>query len=594
MSKKLDEFGEVKLNMIQRLFRPHSSKNTEDRAIALILVTVISIMLVILGFSSYLIYKTSGESIAVTNAETTEKISKTLDATYLADYLKNPDNKELAKTAQAQIDKVGEALDSSAYFLTKEGSGSPALELSSKNSSEKTVEGISLLNEESFKELEEKGLFYTNTDDDKLLTIVPVKNDYSTVGYLYMEYALDENSTTSKDIYEGYIIMLAIAIIVLVSAMNMLIYRFLKKELLPLKYLNKSVSHLNEEGGVLAVGATAKAIKELDKYSLDLNNDMGKLYKVYGNVVKSFDKIIPSVDTSIRNLAKVTYEIVDNTKIANEDLNELIGSAQGLNDNINNQTVSANENASATSEMAIALQRMAENTSTVSDISQQSVQSSEVGLEKMNELLKIVQQFSAKNKEVYEAIQKSEKEQEKIKNVLKTISEIAEQTNLLSLNASIESARAGEHGKGFAVVAQEVRKLADQSKQSAKEIDTLMKELSVSNNKVTQSINESTEGISVGAEVSKSVYSSFETILDHAKTLDASIQEVSAGVEEVSASAEELSASNEEIAKTSNENSEAMQKVEVRLANQNNKLNDLVKNAKEVESVVEELKHTFD
>ncbi|MCK1995993.1 methyl-accepting chemotaxis protein [Psychrobacillus psychrodurans] len=118
--------------------------------------------------------------------------------------------------------------------------------------------------------------------------------------------------------------------------------------------------------------------------------------------------------------------------------------------------------------------------------------------------------------ETTEIMKNMAKHSDEIQNITSLITDISEQTNLLALNAAIEAARAGEYGKGFAVVAEEVRKLAEQSKNSASEIESMVqlihkasgsavKAITTGGDKVEQGLAKTTESLNVFNEIETSV-----------------------------------------------------------------------------------------
>lgn len=114
------------------------------------------------------------------------------------------------------------------------------------------------------------------------------------------------------------------------------------------------------------------------------------------------------------------------------------------------------------------------------------------------------------------------------------ITGIAEQTNLLALNAAIEAARAGEHGRGFAVVADEVRKLAEQSAQSAQQIGHLIGSIQQEAEIVVQAMASGSKEVTHGIQVVNEAGTSFQQIQQTVKNVASKIQEVLATADQMS------------------------------------------------------------
>jgi methyl-accepting chemotaxis protein len=255
--------------------------------------------------------------------------------------------------------------------------------------------------------------------------------------------------------------------------------------------------------------ALTDPIEKISRLALDVaKGDFTKTLHVQtsdavGDLAASFNKMAGKLKELLGNTVTITKQVADTS-------NDHYTKSQGMKEVLEQATISASELAFGANQIS---EEVANISTAIMDIETavtsyaQSTQEMNAKSERMVDLVdkgrtavesqgKGMKRNVEATSAVSVTIGQLARQAKGITRITHTISDIAEQTNLLSLNASIEAARAGEHGRGFAVVAQEVRRLAEESASSAKEVFNLVRS-------IEEGIKEAIRNIDVNEEVVK-------------------------------------------------------------------------------------------
>lgn len=272
-------------------------------------------------------------------------------------------------------------------------------------------------------------------------------------------------------------------------------------------------------------------------------DEIGVLSDSFNTMIAQIKHLVTDVKTTADQVAESSQQLTVIAKQTSQSSYEISGSIQEVAAGSDTQMQGAEESKAAMEEIAIGIQRIAESSSAVSELSMDATESVEQGNQvvqlTVNQMAQIRNSVSRS-----EAITQSLLNQsEKIEHIVSIIGNVAMQTNLLALNASIEAARAGEHGRGFGVVAQEVRKLAEQTKDSTEQIAGMLNTVIAFTKELAEAMGENTEQAEQGTLI-------VQEAGEHFSKIWTSVQQVTEQIQEVSAAAEEMSAGSEEVAAT--------------------------------------------
>jgi methyl-accepting chemotaxis protein len=195
----------------------------------------------------------------------------------------------------------------------------------------------------------------------------------------------------------------------------------------------------------------------------------------------------------------------------------------------------------ASEELSASAAEVASRIVQIANMVDQTAQISQEGLKKMDNIVKMIADIEATMTMVRDLAKSLESETKEISEIISTIEDITDQTNLLALNAAIEAARAGEQGKGFAVVAGEVRKLAERTYQSARDISEKINSIIARVTQTYEAIEKAFEAVKKGVEMVHEGKRSFDEVNQSTAKINSESSAISTATEEESKVTDEIS-----------------------------------------------------
>lgn len=272
----------------------------------------------------------------------------------------------------------------------------------------------------------------------------------------------------------------------------------------------------------------------------------------------------------INNLKSIIGNINEATGQLKSSSDKVAVSAEKTNSSSEKQMTQLENTSTAMNEMTATVEEVARNALQASTAAKEANEFSDVGIKVVQEMNDNISTLLIDLEKVMVVTTKLEKETQGIGSILEVINAVSEQTNLLALNAAIEAARAGEHGRGFAVVADEVRNLANRTKESTDEIQTMINNLQGEAQRSVQLMDSNMKDAKTTADKSDGANKALQSIRDAVSVIEDMNVQIATAAEEQTHVASEINLSIVEIndlAKTTFESSNSNKGMATNLTN---------------------------
>ena len=286
--------------------------------------------------------------------------------------------------------------------------------------------------------------------------------------------------------------------------------------------------------------------------SVESNDEIGKLARDFDEMRANLRKLITTVMSESEQVAAASEELTASAYQSSQAAQTVADSITNIAGGLATQASDAKEANATAQTMSVSTGEIAQNANDIARVAADTSVLANEGREAINGIVSRMNEINDGSAEILEAITKLEQGSQQINNIVDMITSIASQTNLLALNAAIEAARAGEAGRGFAVVAEEVRKLAEECRNSSEQISELITKNLADMKVAVEAGQRGSVLVTQGLTAVQSAGETFSRIASDVNELCSQVDVVTVAVKEVAEGSESVAASVRSIASSSN------------------------------------------
>ncbi|OAT74048.1 methyl-accepting chemotaxis protein [Parageobacillus thermoglucosidasius] len=345
--------------------------------------------------------------------------------------------------------------------------------------------------------------------------------------------SLEEKLLEKQISRNSHLVIQLLSILILVCIFVALLFLF----------IGWMVSRMIVKPVVMVSNAVQKiASGDLTLGPIQVNNkdEIGELAQSFNDMARNLRHLIQEVSGNAEQVASFSHELTTTAEQTRTATEQIVATMQEVSAGAYKQIENIENNSQIIQEMSLAIQQIANHAQIVSS---KAIEASKKSAEGRKAIEMLVQQMTLINQTVSSlsnVVKELGMHSREINQIIEVITELSEQTHLLALNAAIEAARAGDHGRGFAVVADAVRKLAEQSAQSAQQVSLLISKIQQETNRVVISMEDVTKEVGSGIQLVNFVDESFVHIYNTVSDATTQIQNVSSAVTHVVSGTEQI------------------------------------------------------